>query len=43
MIDVQIGTTSQWQGTHEFSEGLADPKLCYYCGGWPFALQHWTI
>lgn len=28
---------------HEFSEGLADPKLCHYCGGYPFDLQHWTI
>jgi len=32
------------EGTqHEFVEGTADPKLCYHCGGYPFALQHWTI
>jgi hypothetical protein len=29
--------------THEFSEGYVDPKLCYYCGGYPFDLQHWTV
>lgn len=28
---------------HEFSEGLIDSKVCNYCGGYPFDLQHWTI